>query len=334
MAIQITKKQHFVPRAYLKYFADKKGSGHYNIMALPTNNLTPAGIEERNTKSICYEQNLYTLPGSTNEEKMLLETFYSEEFENKYEHVYTMLTDPSKVELTNEERELVISTVATMFYRVPVWQKQHTEVMKRVFAMCIQATNHTGQKETTIEGDVYVIEGKTVDQLIAEYVENNKSHQVITQLKIALKLVSVRLQSDNVYIFKLEDGKQEFITSDNPVKLQNLNNQPIMPFDSSNIMKLPLDTKHYLMLMPNNDKANLNRISRHNAKGGFSKREELISNTEQLQGADQYILGSTSSITRFLNIKDNDIPLTDEEQAKLDKLIELGNNFGWFNLKQ
>ena len=334
MAIQITKKQHFVPRAYLKYFADKKGSGHYNIMALPTNNLTTEAIEERNTKSICYEKNLYTLSGSTNEEKMLLETFYSEKFENKYEQVYTMLTDPAKAELTNEERELVISTVATMFYRVPIWQKQHTEVMKRVFAMCIQATNHTGQKETTIEGDVYVIEGKTVDQLIAEYVENNKSHQVITQLNIALKLVSLRLQSDNVYIFKLEDGEQEFITSDNPVKLQNLNNQPIMPFAPSNIMKLPLDTKHYLMLMPNNDKGNLNRISRHNAKGGFSKREELISNTEQLQGADQYILGSTSSLTRFLNIKDNDIPLTDEEQAKLDKLIELGNNFGWFNLKQ
>ncbi len=334
MAIQITKKQHFVPRAYLKYFAHKKGSGHYTIMILPTNNLTLAALEERNTKSICYEKNLYTLPGSTNEEKMLLETFYSEEFENKYEQVYSMLTDPAKNELTHEERELVISTVATMFYRVPVWQKQHTEVMRRVFSMCIQATNHTGQKDAKIEGDVYVIEGKTVDQLIAEYIENNKSHQVISQLNIALKLVSVRLKNDNVYIFKLEDGEQEFITSDNPVKLQNLNNQQIRPFDPSNIMKLPLDAKHYLMLMPNNDKANLNRISRHNAKGGFSRREELISNTEQLQGADQYILGSTASHSRFLNIKDNDIPLTDEEQAKLDKLIELGNNFGWFNLKQ
>lgn len=86
--------------------------------------------------------------------------------------------------------------------------------------------------------------------------------------------------------------------------------------------------------MPNNDKANLNRIVRHNAKGGFSRREELISNTEQLQGADEYILGSTSSLTRYLKIKDQDIPLTDEEQALLDRLIELGKNFGWFNLKQ
>jgi len=334
MAIQITERQHFVPRAYLKYFADKKGSGYYNIMALPTNNLTPAAIIERNTKSICYEKNLYTLPGSTNEEKMLLETFYSEEFENKYEQVYTMLTDPAKTELTDPERELVISTVATMFYRVPVWQKQHTEVMKRVFEMCIQATKQTGQKETKIERDTYIIEGKTVDQLIKEYISNNKSHQVISQLNIALKLVAARLKSDNVYIFKLEEGDQEFVTSDNPVILQHQSNEQIFPFDPSNIMKLPLDTKHYLMLMPNNDKANLNRIVRYNAKGGFSRREELISNTEQLQGADEYILGSTSSLTRYLNIKDKDIPLTDEEQAVLDRLIELGKNFGWFNLKQ
>lgn len=334
MAIQITERQHFVPRAYLKYFADKKGSGHYNIMAMPKNNLTPEAIIERNTKSICYEKNLYTLPGSTNEEKMLLETFYSEEFENKYEQVYTILTDPEKTELTDAERELVISTVATMFYRVPVWQKQHTEVMKRVFEMCIQATKQTGQKETKIEGDTYIIEGKTVDQLIKEYISNNKSHQVISQLNIALKLVAVRLKSDNVYIFKLEDGEQEFITSDNPVILQHPSNEQIFPFDPSNIMKLPLDTKHYLMLMPNNDKSNLNRIVRHNAKGGFSRREELISNTEQLQGADEYILGSTSSLTRYLGIREKDIPLTDEEQALLDRLIELGKNFGWFNLKQ
>jgi hypothetical protein len=334
MAIQITERQHFVPRAYLKYFSDKKGSGHYNIMALPVVDLKPEAIIERNTKSICYEKNLYTLPGSTNEEKMLLETFYSEELENKYEVVYSMLIDPSKSELSNAERELIVSTVATMFYRVPIWQKKHTDVMRRVFSMCIQACNHTGKKDIQIEGDLYVVEGKTVDHLIAEYITNNKSHQVITQLQIALKLVSVRLRSDNVYIFKLEEGEQEFITSDNPVKLQNLHNQRIMPFDPSNIMKLPLDHKHYLMLMPNNDNSNLNRIVRHNAKGGFSRREELISNTEQLQGADQYVLGSTCSLTRFLNTKDTDIPLADEEQELLDRLIALGSSFGWFNLPQ
>jgi hypothetical protein len=220
-----------------------------------------------------------------------------------------------------------------MFYRVPVWQKQHNEEMKWVFDMCVQASKQTGQKAIKIEGDRYVIEGRTVDDLIKEYISNNKSHQVIAQLEIALKLVAVRLKSDNVYIFKLEDGEQEFITSDNPVILQNPSNKQILPFDASNIMKLPLDTKHYLMLMPNNGKANLNRIVRNNVTGGFSKREELISNTEQLQGADQYILGSTSSLNRYLQIQDKDIPLTDEEQATLDRLIEIGKSFDWFNLK-
>jgi len=329
MAVQITERQHFVPRTYLKHFADKKGSGHYNIMALPTNSLKAEAIIERNTKSICYEKNLYTQPGSTNEEKMLLETFYSEVLEDKYEQVYTMLVDPLKKALTTEERELVISTVATMYYRVPKWIKKHTEVIERVFVMCIQATEHTGQEETEIEGDKYLIKGKTVEQLTKEYVTNNKSHQVITQLKVALGLIATRLKNDNVYIFKLENGDQEFITSDNPVILQNPDGGEIIPFDPSNIMKVPLDNKHYLMLMPNENKENLNRITRNNATGGFSKREELISNTEQLQGSDEYILGSTISLNQFLLTKDQDIILTQEEKEFEKKLNELGKKHGW-----
>lgn len=139
--------------------------------------------------------------------------------------------------------------------------------------------------------------------------------------------------NDNVYVFKLEDGEQEFITSDNPVRLQNLSDEHISPFDPTNIMKLPLDPKHYLMLMLNKDKGNLKRILRNYAKGGFSRREELISNTEQLQGADQYILGSSNSLNRFLSKKDHDIPLTAEEQVLQDKLVSLGKQFGWFDLK-
>lgn len=329
MAIQITERQHFVPRTYLKHFAEKKGSGHYNIKALPINDLTTGAIIDRNTKSICYEKNLYTQEGSTAEEKMLLESFYSEALEDKYEAVYSMLIDPKKTELTDEERELVISTVATMYYRVPKWIRKHTGVMERVFNMCIQATEQTGQEATTIEGDRYIIKGKTVDQLIKEYVANNKSHQVITQLKVAFGLIRIRLKSDNVYIFKLEDGALEFITSDNPVVLQNPNGDDIWPFDPTNIMKLPLDSKHYLMLMPNKNKDRLNRISRNNAMGAFSRREELISNTEQLRGADEYILGSDTSLPRFLQIKDQDIVLTQAEQEYEKMLSDFARQMGW-----
>jgi Protein of unknown function (DUF4238) len=333
MAVQFTERQHFIPRTYLKQFADKKDSGHYNVMALPVNDLRVGAIIERNSKSICYEKHIYTLPGATVEEKMLVETFYSEALESKYQDVYTLLTNPAKNELSAAERELVVSTVATMLYRVPIWRNQNTDVMRRVFGMAIQATNQTGQENLEIEGDAYVIEGKTADQLIKEYLANNKARQIVAQLNIALKLVTLRMQRDNVYIYKLEDGDQQFLTSDNPVVLQNLNGLPIAPFNPSNIIKLPLDPKHYLMLMPNNNQDNLHRIQRQNATGGFSRREELISNTEQMQQASEFIIGSTASLTRFLNIKDTDIPLANEEQELLDKLLALGNHFGWFNIR-
>ena len=329
MAIQITERQHFVPRTYLKRFAEKKGSGHYNIKAIPINDLKVEAMIERNTKSICYENNLYTQPGSTAEEKMLVENFYSEALEDKYEQVYAMLTDPSKKEVTNEERELVIATVATMYYRVPIWIKKHTELIERVFGMAIQATAQTGQASTNIEGDEYVIVGKTVKQLTDEYIANNKSHQVITQIKVAIGLIATRLKNDNIYIFKLEDGDSEFITSDNPVVMQNPQGGEINSFDPENIIKLPLDSKHYLMLMPNENKDSLNRITRNNATGGFSKREELISNTEQLQRADEFILGSENSLARFLQTRNQPIELTPKEQELAELLSKLAKRKGW-----
>ena len=94
-------------------------------------------------------------------------------------------------------------------------------------------------------------------------------------------------------------------------------------------MKLPLDSKHCLMLMPDGKKENRNIIVRNNPSGGFSNREELISNTEQLSQADEFILGSTKALTRFVNIKDNPIELTSEEKDFEKKLFELGKANGW-----
>jgi hypothetical protein len=329
MATQVTKRQHFVPRTYLKHFSEKKGSGHYNIMMLPVNDLRPEAIVERNIESVCYQKHLYTQPGTTAEEKMILEKFYAEQLENQYEDVYSILIDPTKNQLSNEERELVIATVSTMYYRVPKLIKRHTGLMRRVFEMAIQASKQTGQEETTIENDKYTIEGRSVDELVAEYVANNKSHQVITQLKVAVGLIATRIENDNVYISQLDDGDSEFITSDNPVVIQNPSGGDFFPMSPSNILKLPLDRKHCLMLMPNKDKYSLNRIVRNNVKGGFSRWEELITNSEQLEGADECIVGSFSSLKRFLDIKDKEIPLTENEKNLSKFLNEMAKNNGW-----
>ena len=125
------KRQHYVPRTYLKNFSLERKDNFY-IKALPIDNCKESAIYETSTANICLEKDLYTLPGETEEQKMLIEKFYSENYETYYNEVYSILTDTNKKKLTEKERELIISTVVTMFYRTTKWINQHNAFFNRV----------------------------------------------------------------------------------------------------------------------------------------------------------------------------------------------------------
>lgn len=313
MAEQLVKKQHFVPRTYLKHFSIKRGDNYF-VKSLPISNPSITSIVEKNTKKICFEEHLYTLPGQSVKEKMLLEKFYSDKFEQHYNDVYNMLIDPSKRKITDTERELIIGTVSTMLYRVPTWIKKHNELMRRVFLQAFEYATRTGKDEFTFEGQKISIKGKTLENFLEEHQAENKPSQVITQLEVAMKLIPIRLENDNIFIVRLADDDSEFITNDNPVVLQNLKGGHIEPFDPSNIMKLPLDNKHILMLMPTGKKENRHIVSRDNRSGVMCKREAVITNTEMFRQGDVYVLGSDSSLKKYLDTKE-----LAEGEPKLDE---------------
>jgi hypothetical protein len=67
MKEQLVKRQHYVPRTYLKHFSNQKGDEFY-IKALPIDNPQPTKIFEINTQNVCLQRGLYTLTGKTVEE--------------------------------------------------------------------------------------------------------------------------------------------------------------------------------------------------------------------------------------------------------------------------
>jgi hypothetical protein len=334
MAQDLVKRQHYVPRTYLKNFSSKQTRDEHFIKALPIEEPRPEKIFEMNVKNVCLERNLYTLPGETAQEKMLLEKFYSDEIEQHYNKIYALLTDPAKTTISSEERELIISTVITTFYRTTKWINQHNDLMKRVYNQMFSLCQQAGKDYFLFEGTKISIKDKTLDELLQEHKVENRPGQVITQLEVALKLIQVRIQSDNIFISKLVDDDCEFITSDNPVVLQNIKGGHIAPFDPSNIMKLPLDKKHMLFLMPDADEEARQLIVRHNVSGLFCKTEKLISNAEQFQKADRFILGDDSSLNSYLQTKDlAERPLSEEEIKKMtsfDDYMKKGKDLGLF----
>ncbi len=333
MTQQLVKRQHYVPRTYLKNFAKAKGDEFY-IKALPIETPTSDKIIGINTTNVCLERNLYTLPGETHEQKMLIEKFYSDEIEQHYNGIYNLLNDPNKKTLTPEERERIIATVVTMFYRTTKWLNQHNDLMKRVYTQMFQLCEQTGKDYFTYEGTKISIKDKKLDDFLKENKMENRPAQVMSQLEVALKLIQVRVKSDNIYLSTLVDEGCEFITSDNPVILQNISGGDIMPFDPNNIMKLPIDNKTMLFLMPDADENLRNQIIRHNVSGNYCKSEQLISNSEQFQKADKFILGDDGSLNSYLHTKNfAESPLSEEEMKSIksiDDFINKGKQLGLF----
>ena len=323
MSEKETKRQHYVPRAYLKNFSIKKGKGFFTKV-VPVKELNENKIIESNITNICLQSDLYTLTGTTEKERLFLENFYSDNFESHFTHVYNILIDPTKKEVTTGERELIISTVVTMLYRTTKWLNTHNEFTNRVIERIYQLCQET-EKDYYIEGGKKIsIAGKTLEQLKQENITNNREAQVLIQLDVALKLIELRKNRDGIFVITLIDDNLEFITSDNPVIYSNPNEKTqIAPFDPSNILKLPLDNKHILYLMPYPDPETQNLIMRSSYKHPSATTEKMCSNYEQFQNAERFIIGSEYGIKDFLNSKNTcERNLSNEEEQNIVKSID------------
>lgn len=314
------KRQHYVPRTYLKNFSVERKEQYY-IKALSVTDCVEKNIYETSVANVCVENHLYTLPGDTLEERMLIEKFYSENLETHYSKIYSLLTDPNKKTITDAERELIISTVVTMFYRTTKWITQHNNFFDRVFDSAYNLAIQNGYDYFTFESQKVSIAGKTLQELQKEFRFDSKPSLIIIQLEVALNLIKLRSARDGIMIVKLMDEDCEFITSDNPVIYSSVNGKQLAPFDAENILQLPLDKKHTLLLMPYADDETKYIISRSNRSGHMCYTQKLTSNYSQFLSADKFILGNESSIKGYLATKEEtEKPLTEEQIKKFDEI--------------
>jgi len=304
---QETKKQHFVPRTYLRNFSFQKNNDFY-LNAIPIDNCEETNIFESNIKDMCAENNLYTLIGDTEEDRQLLERLYSDSFESKYKSVYDVLTNDSIIEITREQRTDIIETVITMFYRTKKWINLVNDFTNQGLEKAYDLNIQFGNSSFTFEGKRISIDGKTINDLKREFKVNSRVSQVIKQLQFALKLVEIR-RSDNINVFKIiDDG--EFITSDNPVIIQNINGKRTIPFDVDNVFYLPISKKYLLSIFPREFPIVYNKIIRLNLSGAQGLKYINNFNSFQIHNSDKFVIASQDSLKmhipqiKCLKIKD------------------------------
>lgn len=330
MAGEIVKRQHFVPRTYLKHFGEQKGE-EYFISVLPRLETQEEKIFEANIKNVCLQKHLYTLLGETAEEKMLLEKFYSDNYESQYDRIYELLTDPNKTTITDEERELIISTVVTMFYRTSRWITMHNDLIKRVYTIMFEMCQRTGKDYFDFEGEKISIKDKTLDGLIKEHTDSTRPLHVVSQLDIAMKLIKLRVERDGISVFKL-NCDAEFITTDNPVIATNPFRESTKPFDPQNILKLPLDSKHILYLMPDSTGMTQNTVYRKELTGEMCNMEKLVANFELMNLSERFLFGTKTALSSYLKTKElSERPMDQNEHSDMktfQDMIAKGKELG------
>ncbi|MBP0612203.1 DUF4238 domain-containing protein [Chryseobacterium sp. cx-311] len=299
---ELTRRQHFVPRTYLKNFGYSKKKDIYSNV-LPKDSDDENSIFESNIINICLEKDLYTLPGKTADEKMLLETFYNENYETHYQRIYEILTDPEKEILTEKEHKLVISTVVTMLYRTKKWITDFNHFFDRVLEAAYIKCEQSQKDYFTFEETKISVKGKSLEELQNGFRNDNKQLQILTMLETALKLIDLRLVNDGIMVSKLEDNSAGFISSDNPVSISNNYSVHLAPFNPTNVLKIPLDSNHLLHLMPYANESNKKIIIRNNMTDVLSYTQNLTSNYEQFQNAERFLVGNENSLKSFLKQK-------------------------------
>ena len=319
--VQETVRQHYVPRTYLKHFSEVEMSNFF-FYALPTDKRSASTIFRTNIVNVCLQKHIYTLPGATVQERMLIEKIYSDVFEKEYDQVYQLLTDPQKINLTKIEREQIISTVVTMFYRTPNWNKFYYDFMNQLLERAYYGTKHSGHDYFMFENSKISIAGKSLQDLQKEHIEESKPMLILSGLRHAMKLIALRSVADCIIVTKLND-KDGFITSDNPVTCNNVNGGHIMPIDPSNIFSLPLDSQHLLTLLPLEDPESKHYIRREGHSGKIGLMAKLASNYGQEKNAQNFLLGNKNNLEEYLqDIKRTEDPSPDKEMEGLKSFVD------------
>ena len=291
-----TKRMHYVPRTYMKYFSIER-NGEFYIHAMAKDGVSMPF--ETNIKNICVEKDFYALPGENEKDRQLLENMYNELYENDYDHIYKILIDDTKTSITHEERYSIIGFVVSMFFRNNSWSTGYYNLMDESYAKAYHLSK-ANNKDSFYFGEQEIsISGKTLEELQKETRTQDNPMVALTAAKKIFQLIRMRVINDVVTVVK-SSGNFEYITSDNPVTFRSDDvKQAPIPIDPNNTLSIPIDKNHLLQLRPWGHELDRTMIGRMTERSIVSIINVAMNNQFQFGQSGRFILGTESSIKNF-----------------------------------
>jgi hypothetical protein len=283
------KHQHFIPKSYLRNFADIKDDKAF----VETMNIHSGEIKYPiSLNDICVSKNIYTLPHLLGNDKYAIEKYYAENIDGIYPEVYKLLTDESIIEITEEYRRKILSTALSLYFRTSKFINRNNDelqaILKGVDEMVFE--NSTDHKSIDFNGKSYMVNKANLEEIKREIKVDHKTKYLINHLNDWNDFVAHKYHAQ-ISVFKVTD-EIPLITSDNPVDIFHPSNPDADIFDPNNSIQLPLDQRNYLWISPNTALSKYNMIYR----GVRDKWFALTSNSTTHQKASIFVIGEHNTL--------------------------------------
>lgn len=319
------KRHHYIPKSYLKNFALNQDDKFFVEAKLISEEAIKPDLIS--TVDICVGKNLYTIPNVEGDDKYAIERYYASEIDAIFPGIYQLLINEEISELTDEQRRNVILTTLSLFFRTPKFLNQNAKYLDGMLQYAVQ--NYMDEEGRVIlKHDIYDLDFhiSQVAQIREDLNIQNKITFLNDHMKDLHEFVEYKLKAGMMMITITSDAN--LITSDNPVIIRSQVNREFNLFDPTNIIHVPIDNKHYLMIAPNSEDALPNAVFRTTHDDIMFV---LTNNLQVEHNAESWIFGKPGTVKAHIEdqIKYNE--LTPENlqhvadlEAKSKNYVKLG----------
>lgn len=290
-------KQHYVPRSYLKNFAEcNKKKKCFVDVYYKRDDVIRQNID---TKTICYQKHLYTLQSEDDKNKYDLELYYANNVDAEFQNIYRLLIDKKRSILSKEEKLKILYVCLSFYFRTPIHLNHSNSFTDDLFERLKLLADDEGIIKTSMfGGDKVNVE--ELDEIKQKSKEDAKTKFDIEHLQKWFDFVQHKYEC-TINVIEIQDKGAYLITSDNPVMIREYRtNQFCGLFNPNNVITMPLDSKHFLEIHPNtvaNEEYEIQRLT-HDTDFVFT------TNAMTEQNADNLLIGKKNTIDFHFKLKE------------------------------
>lgn len=277
MERQEKKHHHFVPQVYLnKFHHTKEEKGEKKIYFVSAfDKIDNESKTKINISNICAKKKLYTVDSTNINVRESIENFYADTIENDYNKFYDLLTNSNVERITLKERELIVTTIVNLHLRNYFWLKNFNNFWTSIINK--YPDGFTDKIYDEHHNILFDFSSQTRDQLIDESNKMNQQVFIKSHLEKTIEWTKYHFH-DIIIIDRIPNDRDRYLTSDNPVISRTINSS----------LRLPLDSKHMLTLIPPqiDIDSNDNQISRQD-----TIVPPDIFNIMQFENAERHVIG-------------------------------------------